>query len=62
MKDTGSLDAEILQRTCISTDVAYGLEQVLAMVEDEKLDVGGNSPQKLCLVACCYHNIAVSTV
>ena len=30
------------------------------MVEEGKLDVGGNSPQKLCLVAICYHNMAVS--
>ncbi len=34
--------------------------QVLSMVQDGKLDVGGNSPQKLCLVAICYHNMAVS--
>lgn len=34
--------------------------QVLAMVQEGKLDVGGNSPQKLCLVAICYHNMAVS--
>ena len=30
------------------------------MVEEGNLDVGGNSPQKLCLVAICYHNMAVS--
>eukprot|EP00752_Nemacystus_decipiens_P002057 g1969.t1 len=35
------------------------LGQVLAMVEEGNLDVGGNSPQKLCLVAICYHNMAV---
>ncbi|CAB1096700.1 unnamed protein product [Ectocarpus sp. CCAP 1310/34] len=35
------------------------LGQVLAMVQEGKLDVGGNSPQKLCLVAICYHNMAV---
>lgn len=34
--------------------------QVLSMVQEGKLDVGGNSPQKLCLVAICYHNMAVS--
>jgi len=35
------------------------LGQVLIMVEDGRLDVGGTSPQKLCLVAVAYHNIAV---
>ncbi|CAM9100864.1 unnamed protein product [Scytosiphon promiscuus] len=35
------------------------LGQVLAIVQEGKLDVGGNSPQKLCLVAICYHNMAV---
>ncbi|CAM9350178.1 unnamed protein product [Ectocarpus sp. 12 AP-2014] len=35
------------------------LGQVLAMVQEGKLDLGGNSPQKLCLVAICYHNMAV---
>jgi hypothetical protein len=29
------------------------------MVEDGRLEVGGVAPQKLCLVAVCYHNIAV---
>lgn len=37
-----------------------GTWQVLSMVEEGNLDVGGNSPQKLCLVAICYHNMAVS--
>jgi len=29
------------------------------MVESGDLEVGGIAPQKLCLVAVCYHNIAV---
>jgi hypothetical protein len=29
------------------------------MVADGRLEVGGAAPQKLCLVAVCYHNIAV---
>ena len=33
--------------------------QVLQLVEDERLEVGGTSAQKICLVAVCYHNIAV---
>lgn len=33
--------------------------QVLAMVEDHRLEAGGASAQKICLVAVCYHNIAV---
>lgn len=33
--------------------------QVLALVEDGSLNVGGTQPQKLCMVAVCYHNIAV---
>ena len=33
--------------------------QVLALVESGRLEVGGSAPQKLCLVAVCYHNIAV---
>ncbi len=33
--------------------------QVLRMVETGQLEVGGSQPQKLCLVAVTYHNIAV---
>ena len=33
--------------------------QVLRMVESGQLEVGGSQPQKLCLVAVTYHNIAV---
>jgi len=33
--------------------------QVLGMVEQGRLEVGGTAPQRLCLVAVCYHNIAV---
>uniref|UniRef100_A0A7S1U6F4 Uncharacterized protein n=1 Tax=Phaeomonas parva TaxID=124430 RepID=A0A7S1U6F4_9STRA len=35
------------------------LGQILTLVEDRKLDIGGLAPQKLCLVAVTYHNIAV---
>lgn len=34
------------------------LGQVLSLVQEEKLDVG-EQPQRLCMVALCYHNIAV---
>jgi tetratricopeptide (TPR) repeat protein len=33
--------------------------QVLQMVDDERLETGGASAQKICLVAVCYHNLAV---
>ena len=33
--------------------------QVLMMVEDGRLESGGASAQKICLVAVTYHNIAV---
>jgi hypothetical protein len=33
--------------------------QVLSMVEKQQLETGGASAQKICLVAVCYHNIAV---
>jgi hypothetical protein len=33
--------------------------QVLTLVESGRLEVGGTAPQKLCLVAVCYHNVAV---
>lgn len=32
---------------------------MLKLVESGRLEVGGTAPQKLCLVAVCYHNIAV---
>jgi tetratricopeptide (TPR) repeat protein len=35
------------------------LMQVLEFVDDGRLDTGGGAPQKLCLVAVCYHNAAV---
>merc|ERR1712194_425116 len=35
------------------------MAQVLEMVEDERLQVGGTNAQKICMVAVCYHNIAV---
>lgn len=35
------------------------LAQILDMVDDERLQVGGTSAQKICMVAVCYHNIAV---
>jgi len=36
--------------------------QVLALVESGKLEVGGTQPQKLCMVAVCYHNIATQQI
>ncbi|GBG34107.1 Hypothetical Protein FCC1311_103302 [Hondaea fermentalgiana] len=35
------------------------LAQILDMVDDERLQVGGTNAQKICMVAVCYHNIAV---
>ena len=35
------------------------LNQVLLLVHEGKLEVGGTSAQKICMVAVCYHNIAV---
>lgn len=35
------------------------LKQVLDMVEREQLEAGGAPAQKLCLVAACFHNVAV---
>lgn len=29
------------------------------MVDEERLELGGASAQKLCMIAVCYHNIAV---
>lgn len=35
------------------------LNQVLNLVHEGKLEVGGTNAQKICMVAVCYHNIAV---
>ncbi|CAM9282676.1 unnamed protein product [Ascophyllum nodosum] len=51
--------AVVLSRLNRHDEALRCLGQVLSMVQEGKLDVGGNSPQKLCLVAICYHNIAV---
>jgi hypothetical protein len=32
------------------------------MVEQGRLDVGGSNPQKLCMIAVCYHNVAVEYI
>lgn len=40
-------------------DAVKCLAQVLQMVEDERLQVGGSNAQKICMVAVTYHNIAV---
>jgi hypothetical protein len=37
------------------------LTRFLALVEGGRLDIGGASPQKLCMTAVCYHNMAVSS-
>ena len=41
-------------------EAIHCLTQILELVEDERLEVGGTSAQKICMVAVCYHNIAVS--
>ena len=39
-------------------DAIRVMGQVLTLVENDKLETGGASAQKICLVAVCYHNIA----
>lgn len=36
-----------------------GLEEILRLVENQQLESGGASAQKICLVAVCYHNLAI---
>jgi predicted metal-dependent HD superfamily phosphohydrolase len=38
------------------------LNAVLQMVEQGRLHVGGSNPQKLCMIAVCYHNVAVEYI
>ena len=40
-------------------DAIKYLDQVLGMVEEGRLETGGVSAQKLCLIAVAYHNRAV---
>ncbi|CAM9526846.1 unnamed protein product, partial [Chrysoparadoxa australica] len=51
--------AAVLARLNRHSDSLACLGKFLAMVEDGRLDIGGSSPQKLCMVAVCYHNAAV---
>jgi hypothetical protein len=37
-------------------------EQVLQMVDEGKLEDGGPSAEKVCMVAVCYHNSAVDHI
>ena len=49
----------ILSRLKRHDEAIRCMGEVLHMVEDERLESGGASAQKICLVAVCYHNIAV---
>jgi tetratricopeptide (TPR) repeat protein len=49
----------ILSRLQRNPEAVRCLAQVLALVDDGRLEVGGASPQKLCLVAVAFHNLAV---
>ncbi|KAJ1449091.1 hypothetical protein M885DRAFT_489776 [Pelagophyceae sp. CCMP2097] len=51
--------AAVLSRLGRHGEAVRCLGQVLFLVESGRLDVGGAAPQKLCLVAVCYHNVAV---
>ena len=37
----------------------HALSSVLQLVEDHKLEDGGSSAQKICMIAICYHNLAI---
>jgi tetratricopeptide (TPR) repeat protein len=49
----------ILARIGRHDESARCMGQVLIMVEKGQLEAGGASAQKICMVAVCYHNIAV---
>ena len=51
--------AAILSRLRRHAEAVRCLGQVLHIVESGDLNDGGDAPHKLCLVAVCYHNIAV---
>ena len=40
-------------------DSIQALSAVLQLVEDHKLEDGGSSAQKICMIAVCYHNLAI---
>jgi hypothetical protein len=43
-------------------DASKYIDQVIDMVEEGRLETGGVSAQKLCLIAVAYHNRAVEYV
>jgi hypothetical protein len=49
----------ILSKLQRHDEAIRAMGQVLKMVEDERLESGGPSSQKICLIAITYHNIAV---
>ncbi|KAJ8601368.1 hypothetical protein CTAYLR_005020 [Chrysophaeum taylorii] len=51
--------ATILSRMRRHPEAVRCLGQVLYLVRTGKLDLGGGAPHKLCMVAVCYHNLAV---
>lgn len=40
----------------------YVLQEFLRLVQSERIDIGVAAPQKLCMVAVCYNNLAVRIV
>ena len=46
--------ASILARLSRHDEAIRCLAQVLVLVDDGRLEVGGSAPQKLCLVAVAY--------
>ena len=51
--------AAILSRLGRHSEALTHITQVLAMVRQGQLDLGGSSPHKLCMIAIAYHNLAV---
>lgn len=49
----------LLSRRGMHKESIEALSEVLQLVEDQRLEEGGSSAQKICMIAVCYHNIAV---
>ena len=51
--------ASILSKRGDHLEARKCLAQILKLVEEHKLEDGGASAQKICMVAVCYHNLAI---
>ncbi|CAE7726232.1 unnamed protein product [Symbiodinium sp. KB8] len=51
--------AVILSKLRKHAEAIRCLGHVLQLVDEERLETGGASAQKICMVAVCYHNVAV---